>query len=127
MIKQCMVILDVCAADCQNQPWISLTSFTVTPKAGMVIIQWNREVEIDNVCFNIYCATAQDGKYIKINDSLIAAKGISTQGDKLWFIDSGLKNGKTYYYKLEDIDTNGISTFHGPVKAVPRWWYGVGR
>ena len=26
---------------------------------------------------------------------------------------------------LENVDTNGISTFHGPVKAVPRWWYGM--
>jgi hypothetical protein len=25
-------------------------------------------------------------------------------------------------YLLEDIDDNGISTFHTPVKAVPRWW-----
>jgi len=31
-----------------------------------------------------------------------------------------LKNRKTYYYKLEDIDVNGVSTFHGPVTATPR-------
>ncbi len=35
-----------------------------------------------------------------------------------------MKNGKTYYYKREDIDLSGISTFHGPVKAVPRMIYG---
>ena len=127
LIKQCMFILDVCAADCQNQPWISLTSFTATPKAGKVIIQWNTEAEIDNAGFNIYRATAEDGEYEKINDALIAAEGSPTQGASYEFIDSGLRNGKTYYYKLEDIDNNGISTFHGPVKAVPRWWYGVGR
>jgi hypothetical protein len=31
------------------------------------------------------------------------------------------------FYLPEDINTNGISIFHGPVKATPRWIYGVGR
>jgi hypothetical protein len=38
-----------------------------------------------------------------------------------------VQNRKTYYYKLEDIDTDGISSFHGTVKATPRLIYGVGR
>jgi hypothetical protein len=42
-------------------------------------------------------------------------------------VDEWVLNGKRYFYLLEDIDTNGISTFHGPVKAVLRRWYGVGR
>jgi len=33
------------------------------------------------------------------------------------FIDSEVKNRNTYYYKLEDIDLNGISTMHGPVSV----------
>jgi hypothetical protein len=31
-----------------------------------------------------------------------------------------VKNRKTFYYKLEDIDLNGISTMHGPVSVTPR-------
>jgi hypothetical protein len=31
----------------------------------------------------------------------------------------GFKEGITYYYKLEDVDFNGVSTFHGPVSATP--------
>jgi hypothetical protein len=58
---------------------------------------------------------------------LIPAHGSPTQDASYEYIDSGLRNGKAYYYKLEDIDTGGISTFHGPVKAVPRWWLGVGK
>ena len=93
---------------------------------SLVIILWNTEAEIDNAGFNIYRSTAEDGEYEKINDALISAQGSPTQGASYTFIDSGLRNGKTYYYKLEDIDNNGISTFHGAVKAVPRWWLGVG-
>jgi hypothetical protein len=31
-----------------------------------------------------------------------------------------VKNRKTYYDKLEDLDLNGVSTLHGPVSATPR-------
>ena len=95
---------------------IKLVSFTATPKSGKVIIQWSTESEIDNAGFNIYRATAEDGQYTKINFSLIPAEGSTTQGASYEFTDSGLKNRKTYFYKLEDIDTNGISTFHVPLK-----------
>jgi hypothetical protein len=63
----------------------------------------------------------------KINDSLIPTKGSATQGASYEFLDTAVQNRSTYYYKLEDIDLNGISTFHGPVKAVPRWIYGAGK
>jgi hypothetical protein len=106
---------------------IKLSSFTATPKAGKVILKWITESETDNAGFNIYRATAADGEYEKINDALIPSEGSSTQGASYEYADTGLRNGKTYYYKLEDIDNNGISTFHGPVKAVPRWWLGVGK
>jgi hypothetical protein len=66
-----------------------------------------------------------DGDYIKINDSLISAKGSSTQGVSYEFIDNNVQNRKTYYYKLEDIDLNGTATMHGPVSATPRGIYGI--
>jgi hypothetical protein len=99
---------------------ISLSSFTATPKAGKVILIWSTESEIDNTSFNLYRSTTENGKYIKINDSLISAQGLPTQGTSYEFIDTNVQNRKTYYYKLEDIDLNGTSTMHGPVSATPR-------
>ena len=104
---------------------IHLSSFTATPKAGKVIIQWSTEAEIDNAGFNIYRAESEHGNYIKINTSLISAQGTSVQGASYEFIDKGIKNRKTYWYKLEDIDVNGDSTMHGPVNATPRWILGI--
>ena len=90
-------------------------------------MQWNTESETDNAGFNIYRSTSEDGEYIKINDSLIPAQGSSTQGATYEYVDAGLKNKKTYYYKLEDIDLKGTSTMHGPVSATPRWIFGIGK
>jgi len=104
---------------------INLSSFTATPKFSKVIIQWLTEAEIDNAGFNIYRSETEDGNYIKINDSLIPAQGSSTQGASYEFVDKDVKNRKTYYYKLEDIDLNGKSTMHRQVSATPRLIYGM--
>ncbi|MCX5896520.1 MAG: DUF1566 domain-containing protein, partial [Proteobacteria bacterium] len=101
---------------------VTLTSFTATPKSTKVILDWNTESEIDNAGFNLYRSESENGNYSKINTSLIPAQGSSTQGASYEYVDSDVQNRKTYYYKLEDIDNGGISTFHGPVKAVPRAW-----
>ena len=99
---------------------IQLSSLTATPKAGKILIQWSTESETDNGGFNIYRAVTEKGEYTKINESIIEAKGSPTQGASYAYVDNGLRNRKTCYYKLEDIDLSGMSTFHGPVTATPR-------
>lgn len=125
----CNLNLNTCCPDstCCTPTAITLLSFTAKPGKGLVTLNWATETEIDNAGFNIYRATAEDGEYIKINHSVIPAEGDLTKGASYEFIDSGLRNGKTYYYKLEDVDFNGTSAFHDPVKAVPRWWLGLKR
>ncbi|MCX5885086.1 MAG: DUF1566 domain-containing protein [Proteobacteria bacterium] len=99
---------------------ITLSSFTASPSDRTVILKWTTESEIDNAGFNLYRAESEEGEYVKINTSLILAEGSPTQGATYQFIDEGVKNRTTYYYKLEDIDLNGTSTMHGPVSAEPR-------
>ena len=107
------------------QTLIKLSSFTATPKASKVIVQWSTEAETDNAGFNIYRAETENGNYTKINGSLILAQGSSTQGAAYEFVDNNVQNRKTYYYKLEDIDLSGTATMHGPVNATPRLIYGM--
>jgi len=111
----------------QTPTLINLASFTAAPKAGRIVFAWSTESEIDNAGFNLYRSESENGNYIKINTSLIPAKGSPTQGASYEFIDTDVKNRKTYYYKLEDIDLNGTSTMHGPVSATSRWIYGMGK
>ena len=99
---------------------IELSSFTVTPSDRKVILKWTTASEIDNAGFNLYRAEAENGTYVKLNSSLIPAEGTSTSGASYQFIDEGVKNRTTYFYKLEDIGLNGTSTMHGPVSAEPR-------
>ena len=106
---------------------VNLSFFIAIPSNGKVVVQWSTESELDNAGFNLYHSESEDGEYSKLNKELIPAKGSSTQGASYEFSDTKVKNRKTYYYKLEDIDLNGVSTFHGPESAMPRLIYGQGR
>ena len=107
-------------ADSGGATIVNLSSFTATPKARKVLLQWTTESEINNAGFNLYRSESKNGEYLKINDSLIPAQGSSTQGASYEFTDTDVKNRKAYYYKLEDLDLNGMRTLHGPVTATPR-------
>jgi parallel beta-helix repeat protein len=102
---------------------IELSSFTASPESGKVILAWITESEINNAGFNLYRAESVDGEYIKINESLIPAEGSPTEGAYYIFIDDDVKNRKTYYYILEDVDLNGTKTNHGSAGATPRLLY----
>ena len=126
----CIVSIDGAlsvTAEFQVQTLITLSSFTSVAKAGQVMLAWSTESEIANAGFNLYRSDSEGGEYAKINGSLISAKGSPTQGASYEFIDTNVQNRKTHYYKLEDIDLNGTSTFHREISATPRWIYGIGK
>jgi hypothetical protein len=102
---------------------IGLSELNAAPYDEQVILKWKTESETDNAGFNVWRA---DG-FVKINNALIPALGSSVAGSEYDFVDEWVLNGKRYFYLLEDIDNNGISTFHGPVKATPRLIYGLGK
>ena len=93
---------------------ITLSSFIAKTKEDGVVLKWQTETEIENVGFNILRSDSENGDYAKINKKIIKAKGSATKGAEYKFVDGKVKVGKTYYYKLEDIDRNTGSTLHGP-------------
>lgn len=102
---------------------IELSSLKASPLNQKVKLEWMTETEIDNAGFNVWRAEG----FTKISPALIPSQGSPTGGAVYNYLDELLSNGKPYFYLIEDVDTNGISTFHGPVKAVPRLLYGLGR
>jgi len=95
---------------------ITLVSFTAEAGVSSVTLAWETGTEVDNAGFNLYRATAAEGTYTKVNAALIAAEGDPVSGASYSFLDEGLAPG-TYYYKLEDVDLNGVVTKHGPVSG----------
>lgn len=100
---------------------IELGQFTATPvfigKRGQIIITWDTVSEIDTAGFNLWRSKVENGEYTRINPCLIKAGGDASKGAHYSYADKTARVGVTYYFKLEDIDTQGRSTLHGPVSA----------
>ncbi|MBI5374277.1 MAG: thrombospondin type 3 repeat-containing protein [Candidatus Schekmanbacteria bacterium] len=97
-----------------NPTAITLSSFTALQKEKKVFVTWQTATEINNLGFNIYRSESENGQYTKINKNLIHAKGNSTKGASYKFKDKHIVNGKTYCYKLEDVDSDNTKTMNGP-------------
>ncbi|MBI5375431.1 MAG: hypothetical protein HZA77_08345 [Candidatus Schekmanbacteria bacterium] len=101
-----------------NEPTaITLSSFSATSKDKKVSLAWQTTTEIDNIGFNILRSESETGPYTKINKKLIKSKGSSTKGASYKLKDKNIEAGKTYWYKLEDIDSNTGPSQHDAVKV----------
>jgi len=94
---------------------VELASFSAIATPEGVQIDWATATEIDNAGFNVYRGSSPiiNGSEQVINQTLIAAQGTLGQGASYRIVDDGVTPGAWFYF-LEDIDTSGNSTFHGP-------------
>jgi hypothetical protein len=76
-----------------------------------VRLQWTTVRERNNTGFEITRSTSMDGKYATITDDLIP----SIHGGDYSFDDGSVQVGRTYYYKIVDVDAQGNRHENGPV------------
>ncbi len=76
-----------------------------------VTLSWQTSHEVNNHGFDIYRSYSEFGNYQKINEERIPG---SSNADYS-FIDTNVKAGVLYYYKIVDYDASGKSYEHGPV------------
>lgn len=95
-------------------------------------ITWKTASEVDTAGFNLYRATSPEGPWIKINDELIPPSQDPVSGGSYEFKDQTAEPGKTYYYRLEEIELSGNSNRFDPIKLqtgpqLPAWhWWVLG-
>ena len=72
---------------------------------------------MDNAGFSLSRADTAQGPFARINARIIPARGDALHGAKYSHTDAKVRKGKTYFYKLEDIDTKEKATPHGPLQV----------
>jgi hypothetical protein len=96
--------------------------FIVPPK---IEIEWETETEIETAGFNIYRSDTADGEFVRINDQIIPSQSDAVSGATYIFEDKDVERGKTYYYRLDDIEYDNTTTQHdiltGEVNSL-NWW-----
>ncbi|MBN1998548.1 T9SS type A sorting domain-containing protein [candidate division KSB1 bacterium] len=93
---------------------VTLVSFYAIVEYNGVTISWITETEPDNAGFNVYRNRKENGEYEKLNFSIISARGNAMSGAEYSYFDHPRDPG-SYYYKLQDVDLNGVSHFYGPI------------
>lgn len=101
---------------------ILVLQFVVPAK---IEIEWETETEIDTAGFNIYRSDSAEGEFVRINQQLIPSQSDSVSGATYIFTDENVERGKTYYYRLEDVEFDNSTRQHeiltGMVDAL-NWW-----
>ena len=98
---------------------VLLANFSAEAQADQVLLRWDTVSEAGNMGFNLWRGLSPDEPDTQLNASLIpsqapgSAQGFSYQ----WSDQAGLTPGVTYFYWLDDVDVNGVTTRHGPVSA----------
>ena len=98
---------------------VELISFTAQAGEGAVDLTWETGSELDNLGFYLHRSASAAGPWTTLTPELIPGLGSSPLGASYSWPDVGLQGGVEYFYLLEDVDAASISTFHGPVSAVP--------
>jgi len=99
---------------------VTLTRFAATPAGDGVQVTWETAQELEHLGFNLYRGSGSTGPWVRLNAELLPAQnpGATSGGTYTW-LDAGATPGAPSYYRLEDVDIYGVSTFHGPVAATP--------
>ncbi|MFC1726916.1 hypothetical protein ACFL0Y_00115 [Patescibacteria group bacterium] len=131
-IVNCSPIIDHpdCVFDCsQCAPGgpvaIFLSSFSATDSPEKVLIEWETAQEIDNLGFNLHRSSDYDpadpyqSTFTQINNQIILSQCLGCATPSFYeYLDEDVVSGTTYHYLLEDIDTSGLRSYHGPVEVL---------
>ncbi len=98
---------------------VKLISLVAAAGDSSVALEWRTGSELDNVGFHVWRGSSASGPWTRVTPAIIPGAGTSVLGHAYSWLDRGLANGTEYFYRLEDVDTSSVSTFHGPVSAVP--------
>ncbi|PIO47053.1 MAG: hypothetical protein CMR00_12445 [[Chlorobium] sp. 445] len=92
---------------------VELISFAITAERDGVKLKWETASEVENAGFILSRSHSRHTGFEEIasyrtTDALVG-KGTSATGGKYEFVDRAqLLPGQTYYYRLQDVDFNGV-------------------
>lgn len=102
---------------------VELMRFMAMSGDQKIILEWSTASELANLGFEVYRALSENGEYQMIdsyeNNDDLEGGGYSNNQRDYSYTDEFVTNNITYWYKIADVDYNGIRTYHGPVSAVP--------
>ena len=79
-------------------------------ESGEIVIRWITESELNNAGFNILRSKTRSGEFVKVNTSLIAGQGTTSERTTYEWKDTSAKPNVVYYYQIQDVSLDGKVT-----------------
>lgn len=95
---------------------VELMAFSAQRQGSDVVLSWTVARELENLGFYVQHSGSADGAFARISE-LIPGRGTANQEAAYSWTDAA-PQGPVAFYMLEDVDFQGRSTFHGPVRVV---------
>lgn len=93
--------------------WFCLGLVLLYLDTSSVVIRWQTASEVGTAGFNLYRAPGWESEttssWIKINSVLIPAQGDEVVGADYRYADDGLRPGRRYQYRIEEVEWNGTA------------------
>ncbi|HET9221410.1 MAG TPA: DUF11 domain-containing protein, partial [Roseiflexaceae bacterium] len=94
---------------------VILSAFSAERRVNGVLVSWRTVAELDNYGFRVYRSrTPSRADAELVTPQIIPGRGRGRAGGADYSIFDGQVPDGPLYYWLEDIDLNGVSSFHGP-------------
>ncbi|MCF7826866.1 MAG: T9SS type A sorting domain-containing protein [Candidatus Marinimicrobia bacterium] len=101
---------------------VELSSWQVESKNGQVTLSWLTDSESENLGFIIERSNAQTGPFKElasfVTDKTLNGAGSSSHAHEYKWIDTDVKAGESWYYRLSDMAYNGEITRHAVLHTV---------
>ncbi len=90
---------------------------TASQENGITVL-WRTESETNCAGFHVWRSETEEGLYDCITTEMIAGQGNQSSATEYLFVDQHVADDVVYWYKVEEISTDGESQFFGPISVV---------
>jgi len=95
---------------------VEVISFTAEVSDGKVILRWVVGSRVDGEGFNVYRSLSEEGGYERLTSELV----VVSDEYEYTFTDLDVGVGQRYWYRLEEVSSDGEVEVYGPVSVVVR-------
>jgi hypothetical protein len=96
---------------CSAPQAVALSGFDAQPDPLGILLRWSTAFESNHLGFHVHRSTGTEAGYRRVSVELIEPPG------PYRFLDTDVRPGATYFYRLEAVDRSGGSEFYGSVQA----------
>jgi hypothetical protein len=96
---------------------VTMGAFMATPENRAILVSWNTVMELDTAGFNLYRSYSSNGRNKRLLGYFDAQNPGGLFGAQYEYLDQNARQGRTVYYWLEAIATDGETEMFGPVEA----------